>query len=344
MSKTRPDPQTLAQQLLDAEVAFWLANLKGKKLEKLVRDELQIVVERLDEVTLDQAVAREKVKATARRYAVDMEIGGAIPELFGEIARVIFEFRASTSTTLGEVVPDQVATEFIEKIFEPDGMLAHVLDNLRNSDAFQQFLGDVVFTVLKGYLLEQNNLMKWNTVATGTRKVRQWLSSKAPELSDTLEERARQWLDSGVASSLAMVNEALDHDHYRETALNSALAFWDVARQWPLSQYRNYLSEQDLQEFMVMGYEFWLSFRDTDYLKACIDLGVDFFFDKYGPVSLRELLDDLGVSDDMIIGEIEQYAPDLAGLLTRLGLTEAFLRRHLGRFYASKPVLTILSA
>ncbi|HEX4856678.1 MAG TPA: hypothetical protein VFV28_07680 [Limnobacter sp.] len=344
MAKTAASaPKDLASQLFEAEVAFWLQNLKGKKFQALLAEELGHVLDRLQHIQLNKAVDQEKVKATAQRYAVEMEIGGAIPELFGEIANRIFEFQASRTTKIGEVVSDSVATEFIEKIFEQHGVLDHAVTNIRNSAPFRDFLSDVIFTVLKGYVFEQNNLMKNSTVASSTRKVREWLSSKAPDLSEGLEERIRNLMDSGVKSSLEMVDETLDNEQYRETAMNSALAFWDVIRDWPLTAYRDYVSEQDLQEFMVLGYEFWLEFRNTEYLKSCINLGVDFFFEKYGDQSLQDLLDDLGISREMIMDELDNYLPDLAGLVIREGLAEGFLRRNLQRFYSSKKVQDLLA-
>ena len=344
MAKTNADqPKDLASQLLEAEVGFWLQNLKGKKFQALLADELNHVLAKLEHIRLCDAVDESKVKATARRYAVEMEIGGAIPELFGEIANRIFEFPASRTTKIGEVVSDSIATEFIEKIFEQNGVLDHAVTNIRNSTPFRHFLSDVIFTVLKGYVFEQNNLMKFSTVASSTRKVREWLSTKAPDLSEGLEERVRNLMESGVKGSLEMVDETLDNEQYRETAMNSALAFWDVVREWPLTAYRDYLTEQDLQEFMVLGYEFWLEFRNTEYLKSCIDLGVDFFFEKYGEQSLQDLLDDIGISHEMITDELDNYIPDLAALLIKEGLAESFLRRNLQRFYSSKKVQDLLA-
>lgn len=344
MAKTSADQhKDLASQLLEAEVAFWLQNLKGKKFQSLLADELNHVLARLEHIRLRDAVDEAKVKGTAQRYAVEMEIGGAIPELFGEIANRIFEFPASRTTKIGEVVSDSIATEFIEKLFEQDGVLDHAVTNIRNSTPFRHFLSDVIFTVLKGYVFEQNNLMKFSTVASSTRKVREWLSAKAPDLSEGLEDRVRNLMESGVKSSLEMVDETLDNEQYRETAMNSALAFWDVVREWPLTAYRDYLTEQDLQEFMVLGYEFWLEFRNTEYLKSCIDLGVDFFFEKYGDQSLQDLLDDIGISHEMIADELDNYLPDLATLVIKEGLAEGFLRRNLQRFYSSKKVQDLLA-
>ena len=173
-------PQDLASQLLEAEVAFWLQNLKGKKFQTMLSEEVGYILDRFEHIRLRDAVSEKKVKATAQRYAVEMEIGGAIPELFGEIANRIFEFPASRTTKVGEVVSDSIATEFIEKIFEKEGVLDHAVTNIRNSTPFRHFLSDVIFTVLKGYVFEQNNLMKFSTVASSTPQGARVAQFKSP--------------------------------------------------------------------------------------------------------------------------------------------------------------------
>ena len=72
-------PQDLASQLLEAEVAFWLQNLKGKKFQAMLAEEIGYILDRFEHIRLRDAVSEKKVKATAQRYAVEMEIGGAIP-------------------------------------------------------------------------------------------------------------------------------------------------------------------------------------------------------------------------------------------------------------------------
>lgn len=334
----------LADQLLEAQLEFWLQNLTGKKFISLLETELDFIYNKLDTITLREAVSEDKVRATAHRYAVDMDIGGAIPELFGEIANQIFEFPSNHTTQLSEVVPDHIARDFLDKIFEQNSVLDHSLRTIRSSPAFRTFLSDVVYTVLKGYLLEQNNFMKMAPLAAGTRKVREWISSKAPDLTEGVEERFKGVMESAVQSSLDMIDDALDNEQYRELALTSTLDLWDRIKSWPISRYRDYVSENDLQEFMVMGYEFWLLFRQSDYLKACIDAGIDFFFDKYGEETLLTVISDMGVTREMVFDEFYNYAPDLAQLLIEQGLAEKMIRRHLKRFYHSKKTLDLLAA
>ena len=115
--------QQLAQSLLDAQVQFWLQELTTDKLQSLLEQELPYLYEKIGALTLREAISEDKVKATARRYAVEMEIEGGIPELFGEIANIIYEHPNNELTSVQEVLPDDIVNDFLEKIFERGSLL-----------------------------------------------------------------------------------------------------------------------------------------------------------------------------------------------------------------------------
>lgn len=334
--------EALKDALLEAQLQFYLNDLTGNALKQLVKAEAEYAFDVLTEVTLSKAVSKKKVAKTAHRYAIDMEIGGAIPELFGEIAQVIYTFEQSETTPIGDLVSDEIAEAFINKVFEQNSVLDHTVNNVRSSKAFRDFITDLVVTVMKGYLAEQSGWLKSGTVSKGTKVLRNWIGNVAPELEDTVENQIRKITESAVENSLEMFDEVMESQQYRDTAHNTTLALWDQVKTWPVSRFRTYVSEEDLQDFMVLGYEFWHEFRHTEYLENCIQTGVDFVFKKYGRKPIGELLTDFGIEREMVIGEILNYAPDLAKLIESTGLAEAFLRRHLTRFYESTEAKAIL--
>ncbi|HCB41328.1 MAG TPA: hypothetical protein DEP79_16605, partial [Gammaproteobacteria bacterium] len=76
--------------------------------------------------------------------------------------------------------------------------------------------------------------------------------------------------------------------------------------------------------------------------KSCIDAGVKFVFTKYGDETVDYMLQDLGVTQDMVVSEILNYAPDLAQLLLQHDIAEPLIRRHLQRFYFADTTLQLL--
>ena len=332
-----------AQALLDAQVQFFLQEISPERLQPILEQELEFLYDKLESISLNEAVDQNKVAITAHRYAVDMEIGGAIPELFGEIARQVYELPENETTAVGDIINQDIAEELLEKIFERNSLLDQAVNTIRGSETFQTFLSDVAFTVLKSYIFEKNKIVKTAPpVAKGIRAISDLISNRTPGLKDAIESQTRTALQGTISSSLTVVHDSLDNDLYRDSALNSTLSFWDEIRSWPLSYFRNYVTEMDLQELLVLGYEFWLDFRHTDYLKSCIDNGVNVFFEKFGEENLQALISELGVTKEMIISEPVTYAPDISKLLIEHELAETILRRHLERFYFSESTLAML--
>src|SRR5690606_19151065 len=97
------DSHAKARRLLDAQISFWLQELSPQRLHTIVREEAAYLYEQLDNITLMESVSTDKIKATAHRYALEMEIGGAIPEMFGEIANIIYELPAQETTRIGDL-------------------------------------------------------------------------------------------------------------------------------------------------------------------------------------------------------------------------------------------------
>lgn len=333
----------LAHRLLDAHLQFCLQQLAPERLNPLLREELAELYQQLDRISLGEALAADKIKITAHRYALEMDYGGGIPELFGEIAHLIYQHPAQDSTTLGAIFQHALAQEFFEKAFEADGIIDRFLQKVQKSTPFQGFLSDVILLALKGYVLEENVLVKKIPVlASSLQKLRDLLDDRFNGVQDNIAQTTRTLLGASIDRTLGMLDQLLDHDSYREQALDATLNLWDEMRRQPVSQFREFTSAQDLQEWMVLGYEFWRRFRQTEYLKTFINTAVDFVFSKYGDESLQKILTDFGVTYEMIEREILHYSEGLAGLAVNKGIAETLLRRHLERFYLDGDTLALL--
>ncbi|HVL02288.1 MAG TPA: hypothetical protein VM553_20860 [Dongiaceae bacterium] len=336
--------QIKARQLLDAQVTFLLQQLTPDRLASIVREETTYLYGELDKISLTEAVSADKIKATAHRYALEMEIGGAIPELFGEIAHLIYEHPAQEDTQLSDIVSSRIAQEFLDKIFESGSLLDQVVRQIQQSSPFKTFLADVVLLAVKGYLQEQNKVLgNVPILGTSLRRLRALLDERLPTLQDGIADASHDLLERSIGNTLGLLDQLLDQDIYRDQALTATLNLWDEISTWPLSRLREFASENDLQELMVLGYEFWREFRETDYLVAIIDMGVEFFFAKYGEDSLQKIITEMGVTYEMIESELLNYSEDLAGMGLEKGIAETIVRRHLERFYFSAETLAILA-
>ncbi len=338
------DSHVKARQLLDAQVRFWLQELSPQRLAGIVREETAFLYQALDRITLADAVSADKIKGTAHRYALEMEIGGAIPELFGEIADLVYNHPAQDTTRISDIFPSRLAQEFLEKIFESGSQLDRAISQIQRSAPFREFLADVSLLVLKGYLQEKNR--QYTTlplIGSGLRRAGKLVQDRRPQWQESLEQSSHSLLQRSIGKTVQMLDQLLDQDSYREQALAATLNLWDEISTWPVARFRDFTSENDLQELMVLGYEFWREFRESEYLKNIIDAAVDFFFEKYGEDSLQKIISEMGVTYEMIEAEFLNYSDDVAAFAIHQGYAEALIRRHLERFYFSADTLALLA-
>lgn len=182
----------LAMRVLDAHVAFTKQQLREPAgFLEFVTEEIDGALDEAAELTLAEAVTREQIKAVAHKFAVQVPVEGAIPELVGEIATRLYNHRANDEIEVGRLT------------------------------------------------------------RTGARFVLRGTSSDVDEvLLDSARETWRKHTGDAVGS------------------------------------FRDLVSATDVEDIVVLVFEFWRTFRDTDYFRALLDEGVDHVFDKYGDTPL----------------------------------------------------------
>ncbi|MBF0204409.1 MAG: hypothetical protein HQK67_08880 [Desulfamplus sp.] len=118
---------------------------------------------------------------------------------------------------------------------------------------------------------------------------------------------------------------------------------WNSIAKKPLSEYFSTIDSNDMEDFIIIQYEFWLHFRKTLYFEEIYKELVYFFFEKYGDNELDVIFEDVGVSESMIINEVIELLS--SGIQTALetGFIEERIRARLESFYFSEKTASLLS-
>jgi DNA-binding transcriptional ArsR family regulator len=141
-----------------------------------------------------------------------------------------------------------------------------------------------------------------------------------------------------ISRSEQFLHSALSDEELRD----SVMAAWVSLEDRTIAELHEGLGDVQLQEFVVLGYEFWLQFRKTGYFENCARAVVSHLFDKYGERPLTDLLGDMGVSREVVMAEIDAYAIPVIDVLREEGYVEALVRRRLAPFYKSAAARKIL--
>ncbi|QSP93366.1 hypothetical protein LPB19_08960 [Marinobacter salinisoli] len=333
----------LANALLEQHVKHELAHFKGAKLQKYLAREVAALFTYADRVTLNRLSSPDQILGVIRRLVIDMDLDAGIPEIAGEMAAQVLNAPMQSHTRLKEILSRDQVTGFVEEALELKQHRERMISGIMAHPVYQELVANVVYQGLVTYLYEDNLITKSVPGVGSMMKFGKKMANKAvPGLDESFERRIKTWLSDSlpglISRSEAFLHRALTDDEVRDTVM----AAWIGVEDLSIQELNEGLGDIQLQEFVVLGYEFWLSFRETPYFEACCAAVVNHLFEQYGDRPIAELLQDVGVTETMVVAEVETLVLPLVDVLREEGYLEEALRRRLSSFYRSAAVKKIL--
>jgi hypothetical protein len=334
----------IAEALLDAHVRFVLEQLEPGALRARIEREVDAALADAERLRLGEVVTPQAVKETVRIYAVQLELHGGIPELVADIAGRIYRHPVQDRTRLGDLVSDQQLAELLDKLLEMRDLGHKLLEEAVGNPVYSALAGDLVFHGIRDYLVH-NKVTGAIPGARAAMKLGKSVMQRAtPGLERSLEERLKRFVAKNAQATLAESRRFLLGAFEPAAVREAVLEAWKQIKHEKVSSFRGYLRAADLEDFFVIGYEYWRSLRRSDWYIELIDAGIDGFFERYGGTSLAELLDEIGIERDMLVADAMRFTPGAIAGLERAGMLEPMVRRLLGDFYRSGAVERTLEA
>ncbi|KGD63308.1 hypothetical protein Y5S_03463 [Alcanivorax nanhaiticus] len=323
-------PRETANRLLDGLVDYLLARLEPAQMQGFIEAELDFVLGKAAGYTLNDWVTPEQIQQTARKYASEMDISGAIPELVGDMVEEFYQQAMDSDRLVADVVDEDVIMALLDKVLE--------IPLSRQSMAWLGRNPVLLALLAGGAQMGIKTLLHQGMPAA----LRDQLSRRLPERwVNSLDTRMQDWLLRRTEQLLS--DPWLYRDENLDELRELVLVGWQDFSQRPVAELRELLSSEDIQELFVIGFEYWRELRHTDYFNGLLDSGVKAFFDKYGEMGLVELLEELGVTRTLMLDDARRFAPPIIEKLRQEGLLEEWLRRHLGGFFEAEETLQLLS-
>ena len=122
------------------------------------------------------------------------------------------------------------------------------------------------------------------------------------------------------------------------------MQLWDVHADAPVGSLREYVDRADFAELAAHRLPAVASGRNTEFSSDVLDACVDAFFDRYGEYTVADLLPELGLSTDLLVAEVQRYAPGIVAAVEADGVLEQLVRSRLEPFYHSDRVLGLLGS
>ena len=314
------DTPRKADLLLDALVAYWRERLTGERFDTVVVEGVDRALADARQLTLNQVVTADQIASTAHKYATQRTIEGSIPELVGEIAARVYAKTVDTRDPLNQLV-DQRQFEEIATTLTDLGGFRRLVDRVYESEITTRLVAWVLYRAV---------------VADNLRRAERIPGFQTVDLRlQELSERVVRFLHDRVRSAEAAGGA--------ETFVDAALTLWDEHADDPIASFGEIVTADDIEDVLVLVFEFWFRFRKTEYFREVLYEGVGYFFEKYGDATLADLLADIGVSRDDMIEEARRFGPPVIDVLVANGMFDEIVRSTHADFFASPQVAAILA-
>lgn len=329
--------------LLDAHVAFVLEQFGKAELPGLLEMLLDTALLQVGDLKLEGVVTRSMIKATARTYAIELDLQGGIPELVGDIARALHAHPVHTRTTLGDLLSQRRFEDLLDHVLALKAIRRRLVNEVIASPLYESIASELLYNGIREYLTHNPVTSGIPGAGAALKLGRAMVSRATAGFEGVVEESLKRQIGRSVRNVSEKTTQSMLDGKHDAALRDAAIASWQRIRRTRLGDWRQDITALDIEELFVTLYECWKELRGTEFMGAMIDAGIDAFFDKYGDSSLAELLEDLGIGRELMLAEALRFAPHVLARLNTAKRLEPLVRAALTPFYASGRVERTLS-
>ena len=334
----------IGRQLLELHLQHELAAFDEASFMRWLTEESETILCWLRSIKLNQLVTAKTIKAVIKRNVIEREIPDAVLETISDATACLIDSKKHKNTHLSEIISNRMYEEFVDEILELEQSQRKFLARIIDLPIYKGLISGVLYQAIINYIYEHNIVSKNVPGVTSLLKMSQRVVNfTAPKLSGAVEDNVKTYISSNLNFLLDESKQFLAESLTVEEMKSSAMDFLEMLDDETLGELQTGIESDNVRGFVVLGFEFWLHFRETRYFRNACDLMVDFFFKKYGNIKLGVLLDDFEITQQQLMEEAGAFAPRILNTLKRSGQLEGLIRRRLDSFYSSSAALEYLN-
>lgn len=331
-----PTPST-ADRLLDAQVEFVLAELRGDRFAALVGSVVDDLLEIAATLTLEEVVDAGAVKAALRSAVQTAAQSPLVAEAGESIAGALYDLPAAEDHLLGDVVHRDDVSTLVSTLLAMRQLQDRALERLTESPQVATLVTTFVARIV-GDVLAQNRARAEKV--PGVSSLFSLGTSAASRVKSVGDQLLGDMGGKGAAFTLRRTNSTIRDLIHDEHLHGAAMELWDLHAKEPVADLRTYLTRDELVELVAAIHPLVTGAAQSEFVGLALDAGVDTFFADYGGADLATLLEDLGVQrDDLVTHVTAVAAPVLAAAEDEL---RPRIRARLEPFFRSPDVAEIL--
>jgi len=336
-------PQTAADRLLDAQIAWLVGQLTGPELPGQLAADVDALLAIGSRLSVNDLVDAEDVKQIARLIAATVPPSTAASTLVEAAADVLYDGPAE-SFTLSDLIDREHVGALADEALGSVELVEKLLDDLTRSPLVatlaSRFVGRIVNDVVQMNQAVADKIPGVGSlVSLGTKAAGQMLGAADKSLQQVLGDTAGK----GASFAMRRLNKVVVETLKDPTTRDAVLEVYDLYADEPVARLDQIGTREDVQRVAGLIQDIVIAGAPTDPVTALLDALIDGFFRVYGESPATELVTDLGLTRDDLVEHAVAVVPGLLANAHAAGELEPLLRTRLEPFFSSPEVAAILA-
>jgi hypothetical protein len=330
-----PTRRSVADQLLDAQVAYLLAELDDEHVADTLTRAVDDVLTVARTLQLGQVADLDTVKEIARRAVRAVGSSPNLEDLVGGLADAIYANEGEYA--LGDTVAREPVEALIAHVIGMRTLQDRALERFTESPLVGVVAAKFVTTIISDFVQQNRQRAEKLPGMSSLFSLGQSAASRVPGMA-MLGDAAGKGAQFAVKSTKGAMRDMM-----RDAPLQgAAMELWDLHADEPVGDLREYLSQQELRELVLIVHDILVSARDSDLAADLVDTAVEVFFDLFAERDLESLLAEFGFGRDELAADLVRLGPPVVAAAKADGTLAALIRARLEPFFHSAEVEAIL--
>lgn len=327
---------TILDTLLEAHVRHELNRFRSPHYRQTIQEEAAAFFKWIKTLTLGELITPEQIIAIIDRIVVEMPVAGGVTELAGEMSQRVLAHPQNRETALEDIFSRHNYDDFVDKIGALVSARKDAIHRLVHSSIYSQQISEVLYTGIKEYLLTENILAQKVPGVASLIKLGKFAMNKTMHpLEMMVEKTVKHYIEANLSNTIRRSEKSLNAYFDEAHIIEMGEEIWNTLSKTKLAEYFRMVNAGDLEDFIVIGYDFWMHFRKTSYFKEIYTDLVYFFFEKYGGRELSLVVEEVGVTEEMAVRELNESLSLALEKALQSGYLEERIRNRLADFYHS---------
>ncbi len=331
------DQTELANKLQEAHVQFLLGRLQDEGLAASIDRELAAAWEWGAGVSLNDILDRELLITTICRLVETAPFNQELRAIVVKSVITGIQAEFNDGATVQSLVPKAEYDKDIAHYAQFEKIRVDVIRMILESPIYSELITDVLYHGIKDYITTENVVVKKVPGMGALMKAgAKSLNRAMPNLENAAEGTIKKFITGNLRSSVELSEKILNNALSENNIKTIADHFWKTVSEKDFSKFKNYVTDEDIDNTIAIGDELWSEVRKAEYLHNMIAAIVNHILDENGDKKLAQLVDEIGYTQEYVANELKQILPGTLGREALWNFLEARVRANMADFYGSE--------